>query len=307
MIGLLTISIILAGCGKINDKTTNQDTLLQTNISSEWTISNISLSDLLISVPTGICTMEEWIYICDSGNNCVNKYNEKWELLETYGTLGMEEGNFSKPNEIIYKNGHFYVLDSGNNRIQQFDKSFQYENQYRLDILNAEAGFGKYMDIDVNDSGDMFVSVFSTDIEDTYLYKISGNEITKLGEKIIGYMCNVEDDIYLSNMLEMKEAEETTVVESGKNYMYTVVKNSLKKKFELPEKYVPVALNYYVDRFYMICAATGCVETFAMDGKLISRIAQLPAIDIDMHMAISSSDKIYITDSANKSVYFISK
>lgn len=61
------------------------------------------------------------IYVVDSGNNRVQRFNSEGKFLSEFGHFGSEDGNFSSPWGIaVDKNGFVYVADSKNSRIQKF-------------------------------------------------------------------------------------------------------------------------------------------------------------------------------------------
>jgi sugar lactone lactonase YvrE len=63
------------------------------------------------------------IYVTDSGNSQIKKFDSKGNLLLTFGTLGSSKGEFRHPLGIFVNEKYIYVLDTGNSRIQIFDKN----------------------------------------------------------------------------------------------------------------------------------------------------------------------------------------
>ena len=72
------------------------------DISGDYGLKEIDLAALGIKRPGGICVYNDSIYVCDISNNCIVKLNKDLVKEATYGTLGMEEGNFSEPRDIVF-------------------------------------------------------------------------------------------------------------------------------------------------------------------------------------------------------------
>lgn len=61
------------------------------------------------------------IFLCDTGNNRIDKFDSDGNFLLGWGSSGLGPGQFGRPSGIAWLNGMVYVSDSGNNRIQVFD------------------------------------------------------------------------------------------------------------------------------------------------------------------------------------------
>ena len=63
------------------------------------------------------------IYIVDSGNHRIKKYDFSGNLVQIWGTEGETLGQFREPRHIdIDRWGYLYVTDRGNQRVQVFTK-----------------------------------------------------------------------------------------------------------------------------------------------------------------------------------------
>ncbi|MDB5101022.1 MAG: hypothetical protein JWM80_5443 [Cyanobacteria bacterium RYN_339] len=61
------------------------------------------------------------IYVVDSGNNRVQRFDRDGRFVSEFGSAGRSNGQFDKPYGIaIDKDGTIYVSDTGNKRIQKF-------------------------------------------------------------------------------------------------------------------------------------------------------------------------------------------
>lgn len=71
------------------------------------------------------------IWVVDSGNNRVQKFNEKGEYVSQFGSAGSGNGQFNAPSDIaIDGNGDLWVTDGENHRIQKFNSKGEYLAKY---------------------------------------------------------------------------------------------------------------------------------------------------------------------------------
>ncbi|MDO8673004.1 MAG: TIGR03663 family protein [Dehalococcoidia bacterium] len=81
--------------------------------------------------PRGIAVDTEGnIFVTDTGNHRVQKFNARGEFVGAFGGLGSRDGQFLEPVGIgVDADGNIYVVDTWNHRIQKFDKSFRFVAQ----------------------------------------------------------------------------------------------------------------------------------------------------------------------------------
>jgi sugar lactone lactonase YvrE len=81
--------------------------------------------------PNGITTDSEGnIWVVDTGNNRVQKFNEKGEYLSQFGKEGTGNGQLKGPKGIVIDSeGNIWVVDTGNNRLQKFNPKGEYLSQ----------------------------------------------------------------------------------------------------------------------------------------------------------------------------------
>ncbi len=63
------------------------------------------------------------IYVIDSGNSEIKKFNSKGNLLLSWGEMGSSNGQFRNPSSIFVNDKYAYVTDTGNSRILMFNKT----------------------------------------------------------------------------------------------------------------------------------------------------------------------------------------
>jgi len=101
--------------------------------------------------PTGLYTYEEYVYICDSGNNrIIETKRTSTETLEVTRIIDSFSGSvdvttFLNPTDIaISEEGNFFIVDNGNARILKLDKDLNYLMQFDKPVdnnIDAEAVF----------------------------------------------------------------------------------------------------------------------------------------------------------------------
>jgi len=63
------------------------------------------------------------IYVADTGNSKIKKFNVKGNMLLSWGDTGSSNGQFKNPSGIFVNEKYVYVADTGNSRIVMFDKT----------------------------------------------------------------------------------------------------------------------------------------------------------------------------------------
>jgi len=67
------------------------------------------------------------VYVADSGNHRIQKFDSALNFLGAFGSAGGGEGQFNEPWGVaVDAGGYIYVADTWNHRIQKFDSSFQF-------------------------------------------------------------------------------------------------------------------------------------------------------------------------------------
>jgi len=63
------------------------------------------------------------IFVVDTGNSQIKKFDSTGKLLLSWGSLGPGNGQFKNPSGILIDQKYVYIADTGNVRIQKFDKN----------------------------------------------------------------------------------------------------------------------------------------------------------------------------------------
>jgi YD repeat-containing protein len=83
------------------------------------------------SEPEGIAVHNGFVWIADTRNNRVEKFNEKYEYLGAFGSGGSGNGQFAYPRHIAADNrGDLWVADGEHGRIEEFSEAGTYIGQF---------------------------------------------------------------------------------------------------------------------------------------------------------------------------------
>ncbi len=127
-------------------------------------------TDVKFNKPRGIAIdSEDNIYVVDTGNAQIKKFDSTGKFLLLWGSLGTEYGQFKKPTGIFANQRYIYVLDTGNARIQKFDNggNFVYSwgtfgdepGMFRTPVSLAASKLGEFF---VSDSGQNKILIFDS-------------------------------------------------------------------------------------------------------------------------------------------------
>lgn len=98
------------------------------------------------------------VYVADTGNNRIQKFDAQGTLLTQWGSLGNGPGQFTSPQSIATDAaGYVYVADTGNHRVQKFNAAGIYISQWG----GAGSGDGKLSSpqgVAVDGNGNVYVA-----------------------------------------------------------------------------------------------------------------------------------------------------
>jgi CSLREA domain-containing protein len=97
------------------------------------------------------------IYVVDSVNNRVQKFDSSGNYVTQWGVFGTANGEFNRPNGVaIDAAGNIYVVDTNNNRVQKFDSSGAFLTQWGSGG-SANSEFSQARGIAIDAAGDVYV------------------------------------------------------------------------------------------------------------------------------------------------------
>ncbi len=260
--------------------------------------SNISSE---FNSPTGIAIdSDNNIYITDSGNSQIKKFDSKGKLLYTVGTLGSSTGEFRHPLGIFVNEKYVYVLDTGNSRIQMFDKngSFiyswgEYGDQHGMFHTPVSMSSDKYGNLFVTDSEQNVIQIF--DSLGNYKDEIhptleEGKEIGGLGIKAITF--DSKNNFYI-----ISTNNEILKYSGIGNFINFYGSNGTEDgRFNQPSAIAVDAKDY----LYVADSGAHRIQKFDSHGNFIfswgSAIDETGEFDAPTGLAIDTLNNIYVVD-----------
>ena len=99
------------------------------------------------------------IYIADTGNNRIQKFNKRGVFLKYVGGFGWETEQFDRPVDVCAKTGlDVFVADFNNERIERYDKDLNYISSYYPDETQTEdLRFGFPYGVTISKHGELFI------------------------------------------------------------------------------------------------------------------------------------------------------
>ena len=111
------------------------------------------------SSPQGVAVdNSDNIYVVDSNNNRIQKFDSAGAFLSKFGTSGSGNGQFNNPQGMAFDNsGKIYVTDTNNNRIQKFNSTGTFESTFGL-FGSSEGQLKAPHDITLDISDNIYVT-----------------------------------------------------------------------------------------------------------------------------------------------------
>ncbi len=125
------------------------------------------------------------LYVADSGNHRVQKFDREGGFIAEVGSLGSGEGEFNEPWGVaVDSEGNLYVADTWNNRIQKFDRDLNFLTQWgqpASDLSNPKPyDFWGPRDVAIDPEGNVWVA--DTGNSRVLKFASDGTFLTSLGE-----------------------------------------------------------------------------------------------------------------------------
>jgi subtilisin family serine protease/sugar lactone lactonase YvrE len=95
------------------------------------------------------------VWVADTGNGRIQKFNSKGEYLTQFGSLGSANGKLNNPTEVaIDPEGDLWVLDLYNHRVQRFNSKGEYLSKIDFEAVEEETPIA---DIAIGPEGNLFI------------------------------------------------------------------------------------------------------------------------------------------------------
>lgn len=136
----------------------SEDELLNVNQFSQPTFVSYFGKSVTFGDPRGIAIdAEDDVYVVDSGDSQIKKFDHDGNLLVSWGSTGSGNGQFFHPSGIFVGKKYVYVADTGNARIQMFDKDGNFIYAWGT-YGNGRGMFHTPVGLAADNSGDLFVA-----------------------------------------------------------------------------------------------------------------------------------------------------
>jgi DNA-binding beta-propeller fold protein YncE len=119
------------------------------------------------------------IYVVDTGNNRIQKFNSAGVYVSKFGSFGTSNGQFRSPSGIaIDSAGNIYVADTNNNRIQKFNSAGTYVSKFGFSGT-TNGGFSQPDDLAIDSAGNIYVA--DTNNNRIQKFNSAGTYVSKFG------------------------------------------------------------------------------------------------------------------------------
>ena len=136
----------------------NTDIDISNTSATPTLLMTLGSGDIKFKSPKGITIdSADNIYVVDSGDSQIKKFDPTGKFLLSWGSFGNGNGQFKNPTGIFTDKKYAYVTDTGNARIQKFDKNGNFIHTWGS--FGDDAGmFHTPVSLAIDNSGDLFVS-----------------------------------------------------------------------------------------------------------------------------------------------------
>ena len=256
--------------------------------------------------PCGIAFSRNGLWaVADFTKHCVYIFDDKDQLVRTFGSKGSDNGQFSGPRGVAFdQNHHLYIADYGNHRVQKFDTDGNYLSQFGSKgtndgQLNGPHGVAVHKNnVYITDYYNKRISMFQT----------NGEYCISFGEDYLGAPSDIAI-ISANDLLLVADFSNSHVYTFTMNGHY-VGKFSISKADSGRSTY-PYGLATDLNGFIIITDTLDhCVLIFNKDRNSIHRFGTCGSADDQFNnpygIAFSPNGSIYVTDRDNKRIQIFS-
>ncbi len=259
------------------------------------------------------------IYVVDTGNRRIQKFDPDGNFIFKFGTPGTRDGRFFEPRGITLDgSGNIYVADAFNDRVQKFDSSGNFvfmwgwgvrdgSEEFQICTENCRPGldgsgdgqFNVPSGVAVDGSGDIYVA--DTGNRRIQKFDPDGNFIFKFGTLAglavpVGVAVDVSGDIYVADTGN----DRIQKFDPDGNFIFKFgTPGSEDGEFKQP---VGVAVDVSGD-IYVADTGNDRIQKFDPDGNFIFKFGTLGSEDGQFRgprgITLDGAGNIYVADASN--------
>ncbi len=257
------------------------------------------VSGLALSEPHAIAIDDKGtIYLADTGNNRVLKFDKKGRFLDIVGGFGWRQEEFDRPVDLSARSLlDVFIVDFNNERIERYDRDLNYISSLHSDENTGESRqFGFPVSVDISKHGELFIC----DSESDRILKLNsfGTAVLSFGDFNEGegrlqspahIEVTDEDLVYVSD----DKAGEIVVFDYYGNFVRRLGSQILAG---------PAGLTWRAGRLYVTDVSENQVVVFDKTDRVVAawgaRSALLGGFDQPVDVAVFE-ENIYVLDSNN--------
>lgn len=136
-----------------------------------------------LSAPQALAVNDEGhLFVVDTGNHRIVKFDRSGKMLSTIGGFGWEREQFDRPLDVTAKTGlDVFIADYNNERIERYDKDLNFLSSFfSAQTLSEDLQFGFPTGIDISKHGELFIC----DNENNRILKVDafGDPVLSFGD-----------------------------------------------------------------------------------------------------------------------------
>jgi DNA-binding beta-propeller fold protein YncE len=246
------------------------------------------------------------VYVTDSGNSRIQKFNSSGTFIIQWGTHGSGNGQFDSPIGIAVDiSGNVYVADVNNNRIQKFNSSGTYISQFGT-LGSGDGQLHSPYGVAIDLSGNIYVADSSN--HRIQKFDPSGTFITKWGthgggnsqfDNPRGLAVDLAGNVYVADVgntrIEKFDSSGTYLTQWGGE-------GTGKGQFEFVAGVIADAWGYV----YVTDASNNNIQKFTSTGSFVTRWGTSGSgagqLNAPFGVSIDTLGNVYVADSANNRI-----
>ena len=258
--------------------------------------------------PEKMAIDDEYLYICDTGNDKIIKYGLNNNQVEEIGYIGSGKGEFNTPKCIAVNDDKLCVYDFGNDRIQLLTKQGDYISEYSIkDNFSHSA---TVVDVEINSDDEIYFSLISygENIQESGVYCLSENKAELLKSLLVGNMgVNFSNnDLYYFSKYE---TQIDTEWKTGYAEFGVINQQKIELKKGISNMYSSIDITVVDNQVYVYDDCGQAIDEFNFNGEYQKTIFSEP-VENDFSYSGFCSDSqgnLYLSDKNNNAIYILKR